>query len=303
MNENTHIPLAPSSQDNEIILYQPDSTVKLEVRLENETVWLTQQQIADLFGTKRPAITKHLANIYKSGELEENSTCSILEHMGNDGTQRYTTKYYNLDAILSVGYRVNSRNATLFRQWANKVLKEYLLRGYSINQRLMHMENRIDHRLSEHDIQIKELSNRMDFFVRTSLPPKEGIIYDGQIFDAYSLMCDLIRSAKSRIIIVDNYIDDSVFRQLDKRATGVSATIFTPSISRTLRQDLERHNAQYVSIEVKIFRRAHDRFLIIDDTVYHVGASFKDLGKKLTAFSKMEIMTADELIKYLLNLE
>ena len=299
MNENTPIPLAPSSQDNEIILYQPDSTVKLEVRLENETVWLTQQQIADLFGTKRPAITKHLANIYKSGELEENSTCSILEHMGNDGTQRYTTKYYNLDAILSVGYRVNSRNATLFRQWANKVLKEYLLRGYSINQRLMHMENRIDHRLSEHDIQIKELSNRMDFFVRTSLPPREGIILDGQIFDAYTLMCDLIRSAKSRIVMVDNYIDDSVFRQLDKRATGVSATIFTPSISRTLHQDLERHNAQYAPIEVKTFRRSHDRFLIIDDTVYHVGASFKDLGKKLTAFSKMEIMTADEFIAYL----
>ena len=299
MNENIPTPLAPSSQDNEIILYQPDSTVKLEVRLENETVWLTQQQIADLFGTKRPAITKHLANIYKSGELEENSTCSILEHMGNDGTQRYTTKYYNLDAILSVGYRVNSRNATLFRQWANKVLKEYLLRGYSINQRLMYMENRIDHRLSEHDIQIKELSNRMDFFVRTSLPPKEGIIYDGQIFDAYTLMCDLIRSAKNRIIIVDNYIDDSVFRQLDKRATGVSATIYTPSISRTLRQDLERHNAQYAPIEVKTFRRAHDRFLIIDDTVYHVGASFKDLGKKLTAFSKMEIMSADEFISYL----
>ena len=299
MNENSPIPLAPSSQDNEIILYQPDSTVKLEVRLENETVWLTQQQIADLFGTKRPAITKHLANIYKSGELEENSTCSILEHMGNDGTQRYTTKYYNLDAILSVGYRVNSKNATLFRQWANKVLKEYLLRGYSINQRLLHMESRIDHRLSEHDNQIKELSNLMDFFVRTSLPPKEGIIYDGQIFDAYSLMCDLIRSARSRIIMVDNYIDDSVFRQLDKRAAGVSATIFTPSISRTLRQDLERHNAQYAPIEVKIFRKAHDRFLIVDDTVYHVGASFKDLGKKLTAFSKMEIMSADEFIAYL----
>ena len=299
MNKNTSIPLTPSSQDNEIILYQPDSTVKLEVRLENETVWLTQQQIADLFGTKRPAITKHLANIYKSGELDENSTCSILEHVGNEGTQRYTTKYYNLDAILSVGYRVNSRNATLFRQWANKVLKEYLLRGYSINQRLMHMESRIDHRLSEHDNQIKELSNRMDFFVRTSLPPKEGIIFDGQIFDAYNLMCDLIRSAKNRIIVVDNYIDDSVFVQLDKRAVEVSATIFTPSISRTLRQDLERHNAQYAPIEIKTFRRAHDRFLIIDDTVYHVGASFKDLGKKLTAFSKMEIMTADEFIAYL----
>ncbi len=299
MNENTPIPLASSSQENEIILYQPDSTVKLEVRLENETVWLTQQQIADLFGTKRPAITKHLANIYKSGELEEDSTCSILEHMGNDGTQRYTTKYYNLDAILSVGYRVNSRNATLFRQWANKVLKEYLLRGYSINQRLMHMESRIDHRLSEHDNQIKELSNRMDFFVRASLPPKERIILDGQIFDAYTLMCDLIRSAKRRIIMVDNYIDDTVFVQLDKRAQGVSATIFTPSISRALRQDLERHNTQYAPIEIKTFRKAHDRFLIIDDTVYHVGGSFKDLGKKLTAFSKMEIMTADELIAYL----
>ena len=298
MNENIPMPLASSLQDNEIILYQPDSTVKLEVRLENETVWLTQQQIANLFGVKQPAISKHLKNIFESGELVESSVHSILEYTATDG-KSYKTKFYNLDAILSVGYRVNSKNATLFRQWANKVLKEYLLRGYSINQRLMHMENRIDHRLSEHDIQIKELSNRMDFFVRTSLPPKEGIIYDGQIFDAYTLMCDLIRSAQRRIIMVDNYIDDSVFRQLDKRATGVSATIFTSSISRTLRQDIERHNAQYSPIEVKTFRRAHDRFLIIDDTVYHVGASFKDLGKKLTAFSKMEIMTADELVAYL----
>ncbi len=204
----------------------------------NETVWLIQLQIEDLFGTKRPAITKHLANIYKSGELEEKSTCSILEHMGNFGTQRYATKYYNLDAILYVGYRVNSKNATLFRQWANKVLKDYLLKGYSINQPLMNMESRIDHRLSEHDCQIKELSNRMDFFVRTSMPPREGIFFNGQIFDAYSLMCDLVRSAKRRIVMVDNYIDDSVFRQLDKRESGVSAIIFTPSISRALSLDL-----------------------------------------------------------------
>ena len=298
MIEPKNIPAIKPSEDNEIILYQPDSTVKLEVRLENETVWLTQQQIADLFGVKQPAISKHLKNIFESGELIETSVHSILEYTAADG-KSYKTKFYNLDAILSVGYRVNSRNATLFRQWANKVLKEYLLRGYSINQRLMHMENRIDHRLSEHDMQIKELNNRMDFFVRTSLPPTEGIIFDGQIFDAYNLMCDLIRGANCRIIVVDNYIDDSVFVQLDKRAPGVSATIFTPSISRTLRQDLERHNAQYPPIEIKTFRRAHDRFLIIDDTVYHVGASFKDLGKKLTAFSKMEIMTADEFITYL----
>ena len=295
MNENTPIPLAPSSQDNEIILYQPDSTVKLEVRLENETVWLTQQQMSDLFERDRTVITRHINNVFKDNELDEKSNVHFL-HIANSDKP---IKLYSLDVIISVGYRVKSQRGTLFRQWANKVLKDYLLRGYSINQRLMHVENRIDHRLSEHDIQIKELNNRMDFFIRTSLPPKEGIIYDGQIFDAYTLMCDLIRSARNRIIMVDNYIDDSVFRQLDKRITGVSATIFTPSISRTLRQDLERHNAQYAPIEVKTFRRAHDRFLIIDDTVYHVGASFKDLGKKLTAFSKMEIMTADEFISYL----
>ena len=295
MNENTPIPLAPSSPDNEIILYQPDSTVKLEVRLENETVWLTQQQMSDLFERDRTVITRHINNVFKDNELEEKSNVHFL-HIANSDKP---IKLYSLDVIISVGYRVKSQRGTLFRQWANKVLKDYLLRGYSINQRLMHMENRIDHRLSEHDIQIKELNNRMDFFIRTSLPPKEGIIYDGQIFDAYTLMCDLIRSARNRIIMVDNYIDDSVFRQLDKRATGVSATIYTPSISRTLCQDLERHNAQYAPIEVKTFRRAHDRFLIIDDTVYHVGASFKDLGKKLTAFSKMEIMTADEFISYL----
>ena len=298
MNENTAIPLASSSQDNEIILYQPDSTVKLEVRLENETVWLTQQQMTELFQTSKQNISLHVNNIFKDGELDSDSVVKESLTTASDG-KKYKTKYYNLDVIISVGYRVKSLRGTQFRQWANKVLKEYLLRGYSVNQRLMHMENRIDHRLSEHDQQIKELSNRMDLFVRTSLPPKEAIIFDGQIFDAYTLMCDLIRSATNRIIIVDNYIDDSVFRQLDKRAAGVSATIFTPSISRALRQDLERHNAQYAPIEVRAFRRAHDRFLIIDDTVYHVGASFKDLGKKLTAFSKMEIMTADEFIAYL----
>ena len=294
MNENAPFPLS-SSQENEIILYQPDSTVKLEVRLENETVWLTQQQMSELFERDRTVITRHINNIFKENELEEKSNVHFL-HIANSDKP---IKVYSLDVIISVGYRVKSHRGTQFRQWANKVLKEYLLRGYSINQRLMHMESRIDHRLSEHDIQLKELSNRMDFFVRTSLPPREGIIFDGQIFDAYTLMSDLIWSARSRIIMVDNYIDDSVFIQLDKRAEGVSATIFTPSISRALRQDLERHNAQYAPIEVKAFRRAHDRFLIIDNTVYHVGASFKDLGKKLTAFSKMEIMTADEFIAYL----
>ncbi len=201
--------------------------------------------------------------------------------------------------VTSVGYRVKSKRGIQFRAWANKVLKDYLLRGYSINQRLINMEVRIDRRLSEHDSQIKELSNRMDFFVRTALPPREGIFFEGQIFDAYTLMCDLVRSAKRRIVMVDNYIDDSVFRQLDKREAGVEAIVFTPIVSRTLRQDLERHNSQYAPIEIETYRKAHDRFLIIDDAVYHVGASFKDLGKKLFAFSRMEAMAADTLIEHL----
>lgn len=286
--------MLPMDTTNEIILYQPDETMKLEVRLEDETVWLTQQQIADLFGTKRPAITKHLANIYKSGELEENSTCSILEHMGNDGNQRYTTKYYNLDAILSVGYRVNSRNATLFRIWANKILKDYLLRGYSINQRLLYMENRIDHRLSEHDSQIKELSGKVDFVLRTSLPPKEGILFDGQIFDAYVFVCDLVKRAKKRIVLIDNYIDESVLTLLDKRKPGVLATIYTKRVDRQLQLDIERHNDQYAPVDVRQAPRIHDRFMVIDDTLYHIGASIKDLGLKLFAFSKME--TSPEVI-------
>lgn len=208
-------------------------------------------------------------------------------------------EYFNLDVIISLGYRVNTKRGIQFRQWANKILKSYLLQGYSINQRLLYMESRIDRRLSEHDHRLDELSDKVDFFIKTSLPPREGIFFDGQIFDAYTLMCDFIRSARKRIVIVDNYVDDSVFRQLDKRQAEVTATIFTSSVSRILQQDLERHNSQYAPIEVKTYRKAHDRFLIIDDTVYHVGASFKDLGKKLFAFSKMEAMSANELIAHL----
>lgn len=287
MNDTTPTPLASSPQENEIILYQPNSTVRLEVRLENETVWLTQQQIADLFGVKQPAISKHLKNIFESEELDEASVHSILEYTAADG-KSYKTKFYNLDAILSVGYRVNSKNATRFRQWANNVLKEYLMKGYAVSQRFERLEYRM-----------AKTEEKIDFIINTSLPPKEGIFFDGQIFDAYTLVCDLVRTAKHRIVMVDNYIDDSVFRQLDKRKPGVMATIFTTSINQTLRQDLERHNSQYTPIEIKTYRKAHDRFLVIDDVVYHVGASFKDLGKKLFAFSKMESMSADELIEHL----
>ena len=273
--------------NNEIILYQPDASVKLEVRLEDETVWLTQQQIADLFGVKQPAISKHLKNIFESEELDEASVHSILEYTAADG-KLYRTKFYNLDAILSVGYRVNSKNATLFRQWANRILKEYLLRGYSVNQLLLHMESRIDNRLSEHDNQIRELSGKVDFFLRTSLPPKDGVLFDGQIFDAYRFICDLVKLANKRIVLIDNYIDETVLTLLDKRRSGVLATIYTKRINRQLQLDIERHNDQYTPIDVRTAPNIHDRFMVIDDTLYHIGASIKDLGLKLFAFSKME---------------
>lgn len=266
-------------EQGEIILYQPDEAVKLEVRLEDETVWLTQEQIADLFGTKRPAITKHLNNIYKSGELDIDSICSILEHMGNDGKQRYTTKYYNLDAILSIGYRVNSKNATLFRKWANSVLKDYLLKGYSINKRLSELERTV----AQH-------TEKIDFFVRTALPPVEGIFYNGQIFDAYKFATDLVKSARRSIVLIDNYVDETVLLMLSKRSVGVSATIYTQRITQQLQLDLDRHNSQYPPIDIRTYRDSHDRFLIVDETdVYHIGASLKDLGKKMFAFSKLDI--------------
>ncbi|ADY32719.1 putative DNA-binding protein [Odoribacter splanchnicus DSM 20712] len=266
-------------EQGEIILYQPDEAVRLEVRLEDETVWLTQEQIADLFGTKRPAITKHLNNIYKSGELDIDSTCSILEHMGNDGKQRYTTKYYNLDAILSIGYRVNSKNATLFRKWANSVLKDYLLKGYSINKRLSELERTV----AQH-------TEKIDFFVRTALPPVEGIFYNGQIFDAYKFATDLVKSARRSIVLIDNYVDETVLLMLSKRSVGVSATIYTQRITQQLQLDLDRHNSQYPPIDIRTYRDSHDRFLIVDETdVYHIGASLKDLGKKMFAFSKLDI--------------
>ncbi len=289
MDNNDNSVLKINDADNEIILYQPNSTFSLDVRVDKETVWLSQPQIAELFGTKRPAITKHLSNIFKSGELDEDSVCSILELTAADG-KNYRTKFYNLDAILSVGYRVNSINATQFRQWANKVLKEYLLRGYSVNQRLLYMESRIDHRLSEHDRRLDELTDKVDFFVKASLPPVEGVFFNGQIFDAYKFVCDLVKSAKKKIVLIDNYVDESVLTLFDKRGDGVNAVIYTDADrSRQIRLDLQRHNRQYAPIEIKYVADIHDRFLIIDDTLYHIGASIKDLGKKLFAFSKMAI--------------
>ena len=221
-----------TANENQIVVYQPNETVRLDVRLENETVWLTQEQIANLFGTKRPAITKHLANIYKSGELEREGTCSILEHMGNDGKQSYRTMFYNLDAILSVGYRVNSRNATLFRRWATQVLKSYLLKGYAINTRLAQLEDKVDRRLAKHDDRIANLEQKVDFFVQTKEPPLQSIFYQNKFWDAKSLLIKFIRRAKKELIVIDAYPGVATLDMLAKRGRGVKIEFVKKGLRR-----------------------------------------------------------------------
>ena len=282
-NNNSNL---QSDRENEIILYQPDSTLSLDVRVENETVWLNRNQIATLFDRDVKTIGKHINNALKE-ELDGLSVIAKFATTASDG-KTYQVEYYNIEMITSIGYRVKSKRGVQFRVWANKILKDYLLRGYSVNQRLLYMESRIDRRLLEHDKRLDNLTDKVDFFIRTSLPPKEGVFFNGQIFDAHEFICSLIKRANNRIILIDNYVDESVLVQLDNRNAGVSALIYTGEISRTFRQSVNRHNRQYAPIEVKTADRIHDRFLIIDDTLYHIGASIKDLGKKLFAFSKME---------------
>ena len=281
--------------ENEIVLYQPSESIKLDVRVEGETVWLTQEQIALLFGTQRPAITKHLNNIYKCGELDEPSTCSILERMGNDGRQIYQTKYYNLDAILSVGYRVNSVNATLFRRWATSVLKEYILRGCAVNQRIMAVEERVDNRLMAHEQRLEEVEEKIDFFVRTNIPPVEQVFFEGQFFEARVLLENLIKTATKRVIMIDSYVDATTFDILDVRAKGVTADIYSDSDYRSLR---DMHNTSTGKQPISTHKwstASHDRWLIIDDTLYHCGHSFKDMGKKLCAIMRMGASPEDIL--------
>lgn len=263
-------------EKGEIILYQPNETIKLEVRIEEESVWLTQAQMAELFQTTKQNISLHTNNIFKEGELDKLSVVKDSLTTASDG-KNYRIKYYNLDVIISVGYRVKSLRGTQFRQWANKVLKDYLLKGYSLNQRLQALERTV----AEH-------SQKIDFFVRISLPPVEGIFYNGQIFDAYKFATDLIKSAKHSLVLIDNYVDETTLLMLSKRSKGVSATIYTAKISKQLQLDLDKHNDQYPPIQVRTYKESHDRFLLIDETeVFHIGASIKDLGKKMFAFSKM----------------
>lgn len=285
----------------EVVLYQPDSSIHIEVLVEGETVWLTQQQIADLFGTKRPAITKHLSNIFNSGELDKDSVSSILEHTAADG-KTYKTLFYNLDAILSVGYRVNSINATSFRRWASTVLKQYLLRGYAVQRQIQQLERQIDLRLttlqSHTETQIGEVrrqlqqhQEQLDFFVRTNQPPHEGVVFEGHLLEGREVAECLIKSAKREIVLIDTYVGADTFHILEAREAGVAATIYTEKTGvniQTLQADHEREYGVGRHIEVMKYRTSfHDRFLIVDEDVYHIGASLKDLGKRLFAFDKM----------------
>ena len=276
-------------EKGEIILYQPDEAVKLEVRLENETVWLSIDEMSSLFGRDISVIGKHIRNIFKEEELIKDSVWAKFAYTASDD-KTYQVDYYNLDVIISVGYRVKSKRGTQFRQWANKVLKEYLLKGYAINQRIEHLENKMDSKFIAHDRQLEELASKVDFFVRTSLPPIEGVFFNGQIFDAYVFSAQLIKSAKSSLVLIDNFVDESVLLLLSKRLPGVTSIIYTKQVTPQLELDLTKHNSQYPPIDIRTYQHAHDRFLIIDNLeVYHIGASLKDLGKKLFAFSKMEM--------------
>ena len=266
---------------NEIVLYRPNDLAEhIEVRFDEDTVWLSQAQIADLFGVKQPAISKHLKNIFHCGELDESSVHSILELTAADG-KVYNTRIYNLDAIISVGYRVNSVNATTFRRWATQKLKDYLLKGYAINNRVNRIEDNVE--------ALKNKVDEIDLQINTHLIPTQGVLFDGQIFDAYELASKIIRSAKQNIILIDNYIDESTLVHLAKKKKDVKILLLTKNISKNLNLDIQKANAQYGDFYVRQFALSHDRFLIIDNgkEVYHIGVSLKDLGKKWFAFSKM----------------
>ena len=272
---------------NEIIIYQSNElTSHIEVRIEEETVWLNRHQIAELFGRDVKTIGKHINNVFSEGELDKELVvakfATTTQHGAMKGkTQTKQVSYYNLDVIISVGYRVKSKQGTQFRIWANKVLKDYLLKGYALNNRMNRIEDSV--------YNLNQKVNEIDLQLKTSLPPNQGIFFNGQVFDAYAFVADLIRSAKKSIILIDNYVDDTVLTLFSKRGKSVKTVIFTKTISKQLALDINKFNAQYEPVEVKIFKDAHDRFLILDKKeVYHFGASLKDLGRKWFAFSKMD---------------
>ena len=289
----------------EVIFYQPDNTMRLEVRLEDETVWLTQQQMVTLFQSSKANVSEHIRNIYDQGELEQEATVRNFRTVRKEGNRMVnrTLTYYNLDAIISVGFRVNTKRGIMFRQWANRTLKEYLLRGYAFHQQMIAMQRQIDVRLEEQNERLSAVENHLyehdqkfDMIVKTPELPNEGVFFDGQIFDAFKLVMQLIKSAEHRIILIDNYINEEILTMFDQRANGVTACIYTARIDSAMQLAIQRHDAQYDPIPVNVFRMSHDRWLIIDDKVYHFGASLKDLGKKWFGVSLYQDITPEELL-------
>lgn len=291
-------------QSADVVIYNTGE-IELKIPLNDNDIWLSANDIASIFGVNRPAIVKHIGNIYKTDELSKNTTCSILEQLAPDGKLR-NMNFYNLDMIISVGYKINSKKATKFRQWANGVLKNYIQNGYVLNsaklteQKITLLEN--DLKLLQTKVKNNQLQTDAKFnklfetIEEKSIKPTQGIFYDGEVYDAYLFVSDLIKSAKKSIVLVDNYLDESVLTMLSKRAPDVTATLYTKNITPQLELDLKKHNAQYPEITLKKFDASHDRFLIIDSKeLYHIGASLKDLGKKWFAFSKFERESFDIL--------
>lgn len=269
---------------DEIILYRPDELAEhIEVRLDNETVWLNRNQIATLFGRDVKTIGKHINNVFSEGELDEKATVANFATVQNEGGRKVERKieYYNLDVIISVGYRVKSKQGTQFRIWATNVLREYLLKGYALNQRMNRIENTVE--------QLAGKVNEISFQIQSAELPTQGVFFDGQVFDAYELASKIIRTAKKNIVLIDNYIDESTLTHLSKKTKAVKVLLLTKTISKQLTLDVKKANEQYPTFELRSFGKSHDRFLIIDNTeVYHLGASLKDLGKKWFAFSKLD---------------
>ena len=286
MNEKEALPAA---EKNEIIVYQPEGgEFHIEVRVENETVWLTQAQMAELFSKSISVISRHIANVFAERELEEKSNLHFLQIANSDKP----VKLFSLDVIISVGYRVKSYQGTQFRRWANQVLKEHLLKGFSVNQRLVSHENRLENL----DSRVIYLEKQVDFFVKANLPPSEGLLPAHAHWSGYEFAVQLVRSAKKDLVIIDPYANDMVLSLMAKRAEGVNATIYSARITHAMREEETRLNKQFPTVRLENMREVHDRFVIVDDVVYHVGASFKDLGNQMTAFSVLNFVTKEQVL-------
>lgn len=285
-----------NDEKNEIIVYQPEgSEFHINVKMKDETVWLTQQQMAELFQTSRSNVIEHIQNIYNESELSKNATCRNFRQVRIEGNREVNraVPYYNLDMIIALGYRVKSLIATRFRQWANQILKEHLLKGGSVNQRLISHENKLENL----DSRMLTLEKQVDFFVKANLPPSEGLLNAKSWWSGYEFAAQLVRSAKEEIIIIDPFADDTALALIAKHAPDVKGTVYSAHVTSRLKDEAARLNRQFPTVELKSMQNVHDRFIIVDETVYHIGSSLNELGKKLTAFSVLNFVTKQQLLE------